>query len=59
MTMEVSRGRRGRKKENYYLICEGSGGQQKVPINNGVKEAALEEIVLQAGAHGVGLVDET
>jgi hypothetical protein len=60
LIVEESRGRRGRKKLNYYLISEKKDGTvDKAPVNNGVSEAAFPFILEAAAARGVPIVDET
>lgn len=60
ITVEETRGRRGRKKKNTYLICELKSGQQaKVPVNNDVSEAAAPHFLLGVAQRKIDIVDET
>ena len=57
---EESRGRRGRKRTSYYMMCDRKAGETaKVSINNDVTEAAAGEFIEQAIEHGVPVLDET
>jgi hypothetical protein len=57
---EEGRGRRGRKTINYYLMCDHKNGSStKVPLGNGVIEAATPVILRAAGALGIPIIDQT
>lgn len=58
--MEETRGRRGRKNQNYYLVCErNDGAPSKVPLGSPVAEAAAPQFLDHVIAHGIPVVDET
>ena len=60
ITLEESRGRRGRKRSNYYLVCKlNDGSEAKVPMNNKVAEAAAPAFLGHAAKLGVPIVDQT
>lgn len=60
ITAEETVGRRGRKKITHYFVCDLKvGGQAKVPINNGVTEAAGESILAHAAAQNIPIIDQT
>jgi hypothetical protein len=57
---EEVRGRRGRRRTNFYLLCERNDGTTaKVPVNNRVAEAAAPHILQSVADHGIEVVDET
>lgn len=57
---EETTGRRGRKRTNYYLLCERKDGTSaKVPLGNKVAETAAPHLVERAKALNVPVVDET
>lgn len=57
---EQVRGRRGSKRTNYYLLCEGSdGATSKVPVNNAVSEAAAPHFLKRVADLGIPILDET
>jgi hypothetical protein len=58
--VEESRGRRGRKVENYFFICEKfDGSNEKFPINNDVAEAAALIFLDKAKERNIPFIDET
>lgn len=60
LTSEQSTGRRGRKKTNYYMICEKSDGTSaKVALGNDVAEAAAVRILMILSERGIPIVDQT
>ena len=60
ITAEETVGRRGRKKTTHYFVCDlKQGGQVKVPINNGVTEAAAKSILEHAAGHEIPILNET
>ena len=59
LTSEETRGRRGRKKTNYYLLCERKDGTEaKVPISNKVTETAAPYFLKRIAELGVPIVDQ-
>ena len=57
---EETTGRRGRKRTNYYLLCERKDGTSaKVPLANQVAETAAPYLIERAKALNVPIVDET
>lgn len=59
ITMEETRGRRGRKNKNFYLVCSQKAGEtKKVPLGGACEEGA-ELILLGAAASGVSVVNAT
>lgn len=57
---EETRGRRGRKRTNYFMLCEqNNGNTAKVPINNAVSEAAAPEFLKRVSELGIPVTDET
>ena len=57
---EESTGRRGRKRTDYYLLCERKDGTTaKVPLGNKVAETAAPRLIERAQALNVPIVDET
>ena len=59
VTMEETRGRRGRKNTNFYLVCSQKAGEtKKVPLN-GACEEGTELILVGAAASGVSVVNAT
>ncbi len=57
---EESTGRRGRKRTDYYLLCERKDGtSSKVPLGNKVAETAAPHLVERAQALNIPIVDET
>jgi hypothetical protein len=60
LTVEESTGRRGRKRKNFYLLCERKDGTlAKVPVNNNTAEAAAPLFLENVAKRGIPLVDET
>jgi hypothetical protein len=60
MTSETRRTRRGGRSTNFSLNCDKkSGGSTKVPVNNGVAQAAAKLILQEAMGQGVPFRDET
>jgi hypothetical protein len=56
---EESRGRRGRRQTNYYLMCDTKAGPSiKVPLGNDVVEAAAPTMLQNASAVGANIVDQ-
>ena len=59
ITMEVTTGRRGRKNQNYYLVCsEKSGKQSKLPMSNPLVEKALPKLAQQFADKGIPVIDQ-
>jgi hypothetical protein len=57
---EETRGRRGRKNTNYYLVCERKDGSSaKVPLGNKVAETAAPRLIERVRALNIPLLDET
>lgn len=57
---EETTGRRGRKRTNYYLLCERKDGTSaKVPLGNQVAETAAPHLLERARALDIPIVDET
>jgi hypothetical protein len=49
VTSEEKRGRRGRKTKSFYLVCGlKSGGQEKIPVGDLMKEGAAERMLQMA-----------
>jgi hypothetical protein len=60
MTSETRRTRRGGRSTSFYLNCDKkAGGSTKVPVNNGVAQAAAKLILQEAMGQGVPFRDET
>jgi hypothetical protein len=60
MTSETRRTRRGGKSTSFYLNCDNkNGGSTKVPVNNGVAQAAAKLILQEAMQQGIPFRDET
>jgi hypothetical protein len=60
LTKEISRGRRGRKNTNYYMVCcRKDGTEAKVPLGNSLVEKAIDQIKIGIDAHSINVVDET
>ncbi len=59
LTFEETRGRRGRKTTNYYLVCERKDGTSaKVPLSNSIAEKAAPMILQSIKDKNVPIVDE-
>lgn len=57
--MEETRGRRGRKNKNYYLVCsEKNGNQTKLPMSNSLFELAAPRLVEKFVEKGIQVVDQ-
>jgi MFS family permease len=57
---EESRGRRGRRRTNYYLVCERKDGTSaKLPLGNNLVEAAATPFMEAATARGIPYQDDT
>ena len=57
---EESRGRRGSKHTNYYLVCERRDGTSaKVPLGNSVAEAAAPRLIDRARSLNISVVNQT
>ena len=60
LTSEVSTGRRGRKKTDYYFTCLMKSGETlKVPMSNAVTELAAMPIILEISKRGIPVEDGT
>ena len=60
LTSEVTTGRRGKKKTNYYFECEmKSGPTIKVPMASKIDAAAALPILLQVKLHDIPISNET
>ena len=57
---EESRGRRGRKNVNYFMLCEKKSGEPaKVPLANKVAEAAAPLFLEGVNQRGIPITNET
>lgn len=57
---EISRGRRGRKKTNFYLIFRlENGDKEKLIATNALMEASMEKIADQIKARNIPFIDQT
>lgn len=60
ITFEETRGRRGSKRKNYYLVCERKDGSSaKVSVNNDVALAAAPAFLKKVSDRNIPIVDET
>lgn len=60
LVSEESRGRRGSKRTNYYLVCERKDGTSaKLPLGNQVAETAAPHLISRARALNIPVIDET
>lgn len=49
VTSEETRGRRGRKSKEFYIVCGlKSGGQEKIPVGGLMKQGAAEQMLVTA-----------
>jgi hypothetical protein len=59
LIMEETRGARGRKNQNYYLLCHKKGGaDQKVPVGTLMQEGAARAVLDEARELGIPIVDK-
>jgi MFS family permease len=57
---EESRGRRGRKQTNFFLVCERKDGTSaKLPLGNNLVHAAGRHFLDMASSHGIPYQDDT
>lgn len=60
LIVEHSTGRKGRKVQKYYLMCDlKSGGSSKIPVNNNVTEAAAPHFIQRVRERGIPVYDQT
>lgn len=58
--MEETRGKRGRKKKHYYLVCtEKNGKQNKLPLSNAIFEKAMPHLRDRIRERGIDIIDHS